>query len=560
MGRFLSRLCLFIMGVFLLTASFPIPSSAAGGFRAGHIIDDNLFFAKDTMSVAQMESFFDEKGASCSSSNPPCLKNYTTNLSPFAADAYCSGVKGANGLTAAQIIYRISHACNISAKVLIVLLQKEQGLVTTTSPSSYKYQFATGFCVYDVGPPPPSCAGTDGFANQVYYGARQYQKYANSPTRLDDYNFHVGPNYRIYYNPSTSCGSSLVNIENQATAGLYNYTPYQPNAAALAAGYGTAPCGAYGNRNFWLYYRDWFGSPTPDPCNEAKNVTGASGRQLLTSQYNLAGGENLTFAQLNNVNSSDSNASQCAILNFFSGNYKGWVAKYFTKLGPENPANNRIVSGNVSGDRRDETMFVKYSGGSGRVEVHTFTADYQQWSSNVATNMGAITPSEGVIVAGDTNGDGRDELIYVKYSGGSGRVEVHTWTAGFRAWSTNIATNMGSIAANEGTFTTGDTNGDGRDELIYVKYSGGSGATEIHTWAPGYRSWVSNIATNLHPINASTGTVIAGDTNGDGRDELMFIKYQNTGSNKVEIHTWAPGYRSWVSNVSSVLGAFDPAT
>jgi hypothetical protein len=51
-------------------------------------------------------------------------------------------------------------------------------------------------------------------------------------------------------------------IENQATANLYIYTPYTPNSAALAAGYGSAPCGAYGNRNFFLYFSDWFGSPS----------------------------------------------------------------------------------------------------------------------------------------------------------------------------------------------------------------------------------------------------------------------------------------------------------
>jgi uncharacterized protein with LGFP repeats len=50
-------------------------------------------------------------------------------------------------------------------------------------------------------------------------------------------------------------------IYNQATAGLYNYTPYQPNAAALRAGYGSGDdCSAYGNRNFYSYFTDWFGS------------------------------------------------------------------------------------------------------------------------------------------------------------------------------------------------------------------------------------------------------------------------------------------------------------
>ncbi len=50
-------------------------------------------------------------------------------------------------------------------------------------------------------------------------------------------------------------------IENQATAGLYIYTPYVPNQAALNNLYGTGDgCSAYGNRNFWRTFTDWFGS------------------------------------------------------------------------------------------------------------------------------------------------------------------------------------------------------------------------------------------------------------------------------------------------------------
>ena len=63
----------------------------------------------------------------------------------------------------------------------------------------------------------------------------------------------------IQYNPNASCGGSIVNVRSLATSALYRYTPYQPNAGALAAGYGTASCGAYGNRNFYLYFEDWFG-------------------------------------------------------------------------------------------------------------------------------------------------------------------------------------------------------------------------------------------------------------------------------------------------------------
>src|SRR5690606_38439795 len=98
-----------------------------------------------------------------------------------------------------------------------------------------------------------------------YYGLRNQVRLAASRFRtvLDGgwSNYPVGRNY-ILYNPSASCGGSYVNIENRATSALYRYTPYQPNRAALAAGYGTAPCGAYGNRNFYLFFKDWFGSTT----------------------------------------------------------------------------------------------------------------------------------------------------------------------------------------------------------------------------------------------------------------------------------------------------------
>ena len=61
--------------------------------------------------------------------------------------------------------------------------------------------------------------------------------------------------------PQRGCGSSPVYIQNQATANLYYYTPYQPNAAAIRAGYGEGDgCSAYGNRNFYQYFTDWFGS------------------------------------------------------------------------------------------------------------------------------------------------------------------------------------------------------------------------------------------------------------------------------------------------------------
>jgi hypothetical protein len=79
----------------------------------------------------------------------------------------------------------------------------------------------------------------------------------NSPTWYTPY--ILGNNY-IQYSPDGSCGGSNVNILNRATQALYNYTPYQPSNAALDADWGTVNCGAYGNRNFYLYFSSWFGT------------------------------------------------------------------------------------------------------------------------------------------------------------------------------------------------------------------------------------------------------------------------------------------------------------
>jgi hypothetical protein len=139
------------------------------------------------------------------------------------------------------------------------LLQKEEGLVTDDWPWPGQYQIAAGYGC-------PDTAACDsqyyGFFNQVYNAAHQFQRYVKQ-SQL--FNYRGGQTSFILYNPSSSCGGSNVYLQTNATAALYNYTPYQPNAAALTNLNGTGDgCSAYGNRNFWVYFNNWFGSPTGD--------------------------------------------------------------------------------------------------------------------------------------------------------------------------------------------------------------------------------------------------------------------------------------------------------
>jgi hypothetical protein len=195
------------------------------------------------MSVGQIQTFLNAKGISCTNGESPCLKNFNEG-----------------GRSAAQIFYDTAQQYNINPQSLIVLVQKEVGLVTANQPGTWRYTSATGYGCPDS--TPGVCdANYRGFTNQVRWAATMYHAImTDSSTWYTPYNLG---NNNILWNPSSSCGSSIVNIENRATKALYNYTPYRPNQAALNAGYGSGDsCSSYGNRNFYLYFSDWFGSTT----------------------------------------------------------------------------------------------------------------------------------------------------------------------------------------------------------------------------------------------------------------------------------------------------------
>lgn len=244
-------------------------------FDPGFIMSDSVMNDAGAMTAGQIQAFFNDKGASCRpTAGNTCLKDYRESTPTRPADALCRGGYAA-GLdeTAATIIAKVSAACGINPQVLIVTLQKEQGLVTSTAgKSSATYQRALGFgCPDNVGGwCDPKYAG---FANQIFSAAQQLQRYAANP---NNYAYRAGRANTVMWHPNAACGTSSVYIQNQATASLYNYTPYRPNAAALAAGFGTGDaCSSYGNRNFHLYFQQWFGSAkqTAPPRGNVEGVT-----------------------------------------------------------------------------------------------------------------------------------------------------------------------------------------------------------------------------------------------------------------------------------------------
>lgn len=253
---------LLIVLVLLVAVAVPITAAvdraeaaSAADWDPGYIIDDAVFYNSSAMAASDVQSFLDSKVSTCASGYT-CLKSYGQATADIAGDKYCDGYRASAYQTAAQIIDVVARSCGISQQVLLVLLEKEQSLVTSRSPSSWSYTAAMGQSCPDTAPCDPNFSG---FFYQVYYGARQYEIYRLNP---DSFGYRAGRTNNIRYSPDASCGSKSVYITNQATAALYIYTPYTPNAAALSNLYGTGDaCSTYGNRNFWRLFTDWFGNP-----------------------------------------------------------------------------------------------------------------------------------------------------------------------------------------------------------------------------------------------------------------------------------------------------------
>lgn len=264
---------------------------------AGNIISDENFTNSNSMSVEEIQAFLDAKigtcdiwgtgrateyGSSLSRADyaaskgwpgPPytCLNKYyeVPKLSPsvnIPANNYSAPSSIPNGAqSAAWIIKNAADLNGISPKVLLVKIATESlGPLTSDNwPLFSQYRYAMGSHCPDSGVGgSANCDSTyAGFSIQIYSAAELLRWYLdNSQQAWWPYKKPYQNNTIQWNVTERGCGSSSVYIQNKATAALYTYTPYQPNDAALNNMYGTGNnCSAYGNRNFWRVYWDWFG-------------------------------------------------------------------------------------------------------------------------------------------------------------------------------------------------------------------------------------------------------------------------------------------------------------
>jgi len=302
--RLLLVTCLFF-SIFIFALNNESSAVTVSDWVAGNIIDDSLFVNKDAMTVEQIQSFLNNKvgtgtngvqgqcdtngtrtselgggtraqyGAAHSNPAPfTCLKDFyevpKTTPGPSTPDNNYGGKPIPVGAkSAAQLIWDASQQYNISPKVLLVKLGTESAgpLTSDDWPFLSQYKYAMGAHCPDIWNEElqryvAKCdPNYSGFSIQISESVKLLRGY------LDDMNESWWP-YRkpyqinsIMWQVGGVCGSGDVYIGNKATAALYTYTPYQPNQAALNNMYGSGDgCSAYGNRNFWRTFIDWFGT------------------------------------------------------------------------------------------------------------------------------------------------------------------------------------------------------------------------------------------------------------------------------------------------------------
>ncbi len=253
---------LVALGVVLPTAPAVAAEHPLAGFDAGNIVTDEVFFDPALMSREEVTAFLELRGEKCipSASGVPCLKDHRADTPATNLTAHCGPLPARTGNSAAGIIHEVATACGINPQMLILLIQRESGLITGSGErlTSTAYARATGAGCPDY----LGCSdATATFFWQVYSAAERFQIYRADPDR---FNHKAGVVNKVWYHPEERCGKADVLIRNQATAGLYNYTPYVPNRASLDSYPREGDlCSSYGQRNFSFYLRTWFPASAP---------------------------------------------------------------------------------------------------------------------------------------------------------------------------------------------------------------------------------------------------------------------------------------------------------
>jgi hypothetical protein len=538
--------------------SLPLVNATVYGvnWQAGRIIDDNIFYNNNAMSVDDIQTFLNQKVPSCDTSGTQqynismtdkqyaatqgwpgpsyvCLRDYyqvprsDQNINNLTTNVIPNGA-----ISAAQIIKNAADTYGISPQALLVTLQKESNnLLNDSWPLPSQYKNAMGYGCPDSAPCDPQY---EGFYNQMTNAARQFKLYKSSPS---NYRYQPFKNNAISYQANApSCGSSTVYIDSYATAGLYNYTPYQPNQPALNNLYGTGDsCSAYGNRNFWRIFNDWFGSTREIYRYSSETLVGPTG-SAVTANVNTDNIQSLTIgdSMYTFYNNKTTGTLEYAL---FKNNT--WSRRIMD--GPSaqiiGASQNAINIGSITSfDYLGEPQ-VFYTDTTTKTVRHAFMTDGTYHIETLDGTVNSVIKSTrqlGSAISGFSFVNGQIQLYY--YDTGSNSL-VHTWWNGQLWGSETLDGTVNSVIKSTrqlGSAISGFSFVNGQIQLYY--YDTGSNSL-VHTWWNGQLWGSETLDGTVNSVIKSTrqlGSAISGFSFVNGQIQLY---YYDTGNGEL-IHTW----------------------
>jgi hypothetical protein len=213
------------------------------------------------------------------------------------------------------------------------------------------------------------------------------------------------------------------------------------------------------------------------------------------------------------------------------------------------------LTGDVNGDGKTDLIFTSHHQNGSGINISTKLSNGNGTYTSIPQ---VLEDGRGVhrypTLTGDVNGDGKTDLIFQNSKGRDLNI-LTTLSNGNGTYTTvtQVFLREGAGAHPDPTLT-GDVNGDGKTDLIFIfQHSNGSGLN--------IRTKLSNgdgTYTNVTQVLGDGGGVhqyptLTGDVNGDGKTDLIFI-FQHSNGSGLNIRTKLSNGDGNYTNVSQVLG------
>ena len=482
-----------------LVAGIFFSGSANGdGYNPNNIIDDAVFNKSGAMTPNQIDTWLNSFSGSCLSTNSGFSAPEPIGYNPTNGFLYGSNV------SAGQVIYDAAQVYSINPQVLLVTLQKEQGLVDGSGIygcSAKAYAAAAGYGCPDGGTAysysgidiasvkgveitavSNTCVNTSlktGFSQQVIraawllkFGEQRSEgnenwnvQLTNFPNNGNNWNnsddsqscyggpmtegtFQICPNdTATFYDGYTTIDGQSIHMDDGATATLYWYTPH------------LSP-----NKNFWTIFSYWFGATTlvgyVNTLNFVRTNYYSGNIQLVgySSINSYSYTNRLTTipypddtttiplfrpnGDLSLINLNDPSGKVKVTTFSIQSNFQQLSSIIYVPY-PTAPNNGSVVPMfRPNGD----LSFIMLNNSSGHVQVvtYSFSSYFQQLSSNIITAYPAVTPDGSVVPMFQPNED--FSLIRLNYYAGNAQVVTYSFGSYYQIVNSQILTGYPSVS------------------------------------------------------------------------------------------------------------------